>query len=91
MMKSFFVNMKQKKLDGTDAAFIKKLIVRMQQLRNERDYKQEYVIENTHLDISRYETGDSVPTLRSILKLCKLYNITISEFFAPFDLPPKDK
>lgn len=90
-MGSFFVNMKQKKSNGKDEPFVKKLIARMQQLRNERGYSQEYVIENTHLDISRYETGDSIPTLRSLLKLCKLYEITVSEFFAPLDYPPKEK
>ena len=79
-MGSFFVNMKQKKSNGKDEPFVKILIARMQQLRNERGYSQEYVIENTHLDISRYETGDSIPTLRSLLKLCKLYDITVSEF-----------
>lgn len=54
---SFFANMKQKKLNRKDEPFVKALVARMQQLRNERDYSQEYVIENTHLDISRYETG----------------------------------
>lgn len=91
MMGSFFVNMKEEKSKGKDTPFIKALVARMQQLRNERGYTQEYVIENTHLDISRYETGDSVPSLRSVLKLCKLYDITVSEFFAPLDYPPKNK
>jgi hypothetical protein len=39
--------------------------------------KKEEVIEFTHLDISRYESGTSIPNTQSILKLCKLYNITI--------------
>lgn len=69
--------------------FGKLLVERMQQLRNEHGYTQEYVIEHTHLDISRYETGDSTPSLRSVLKLCKLYRITLDEFFAPMNYPPK--
>lgn len=69
----------------------KLLIERMQQLRGEHDYSQEDVIESTHLDISRYETGDSTPTLPSILKLCELYNITFAEFFAPIEYPAKKK
>ncbi len=89
-MGSSFVNMRQKKLNRKDEPFVKTLVERMQQLRNERGYSQEYVIENTHLDISRYETGDSIPTLRSVLKLCRLYDITISEFFAPLNYPTKD-
>ena len=50
---------------------------------------QEEVIEFTHLDISRYESGTSIPNTQSILKLCKLYNITIAEFFAPINYPAK--
>jgi len=72
-----------------DETFQKLLIERMQQLRNAYGFSQEDVIESTHLDISRYETGDSTPTLSSILKLCRLYNITIVEFFAPINYPTK--
>ena len=73
-----------------DIAFQKLLIARMQQLRLEAGYSQEEVIEFTHLDISRYESGTSIPNTQSILKLCKLYKLTIAEFFAPINYPPKD-
>lgn len=73
-----------------DIAFQKLLIARMQQLRLESGYSQEEVIEFTHLDISRYESGTSIPNTQSILKLCRLYKITIAEFFAPISYPPKD-
>lgn len=63
----------------------------MQQLRSDHGYSQEEVIEFTHLDISRYESGTSVPNTQSILKLCKLYNITIAEFFAPINYPAKKR
>lgn len=72
-----------------DETFQRLLIERMLQLRNIYGFSQEEVIESTHLDISRYETGDSTPNLSSILKLCRLYNITIDEFFAPINYPPK--
>lgn len=72
-----------------DLIFQRLLIERMQQLRIEHGYSQEDVIESTHLDISRYESGTSIPSTLSILKLCKLYNISISEFFAPIHYPPK--
>ena len=81
----------KKKTKYWDAVFQKLLIDRLQQLRCEHDYSQEELIESTHLDISRYETGDSPPTLRSVLKLCKLYNISIAEFFAPMDYPSKEE
>ena len=64
-----------------DTTFQRLLIERMQQLRSDHGYSQEEVIEFTHLDISRYESGTSIPNTQSILKLCKLYNITIAEFF----------
>ena len=73
-----------------DIAFQKLLIARMQQLRLESGYSQEEVIEFTHLDISRYESGTSIPNTQSILKLCRLYKITIAEFFAPISYPPQD-
>ena len=75
--------------------FQRLLIERMQQLRFEHGYSQEDVIESTHLDISRYESGyesgSSIPSTQSILKLCKLYNISISDFFAPIHYPPKNE
>ena len=78
--------MKAKKVDEI---FVDMVVKRLRELRNERSYSQEYVIEHTHLDISRYESGNSIPTLLSILKLCNLYNITLEEFFTSFDYPPK--
>lgn len=65
------------------------IVERMRQLRNDRHYSQEYVIEHTHLDISRYETGSSIPSLLSILILCKFYKITVREFFAEINYPKK--
>ena len=52
-----------------DQVFQRLLIERMQQLRAEYGYSQEDVIEYTHLDISRYESGTSMPSTLSILKL----------------------
>lgn len=70
-----------------DESFQKSLIERMRQLREEHGYSQEEIIESTHLDVSRYETGSSTPTLRSIVKLCRLYGMTLAEFFAPLNYP----
>lgn len=65
------------------------MIERLQQLRNANQLSQEAVIESTHLDISRYETGNSIPTIPSVLKLCKFYHISLAEFFAPMNYPEK--
>ncbi len=72
-----------------DKTFQRLLIEKMQQLRNEHGFSQEDVIDSTHLDISRYETGDATPTLPSILKLCRFYNISIADFFAQMNYPAK--
>lgn len=72
-----------------DEDFGEMLSKRLLQLRNGHGYSQEYVIEKTHLDIYRYETGNSIPLLMSLLKLCRFYNITLDEFFAPLAYPPK--
>lgn len=75
-----------------DPLLIKLLTERMRQLRNSSAKTQEDLIDDTHLDISRHETGMSVPTIPSILKLCKFYGITLREFFDTddFDYPPKE-
>lgn len=75
------------KMKGTDEKFVKMISERLRQLRRERGYTQEYVIEHTHLDISRYESGTSVPSLLSVVKLCKVFGLTLREFFADMDYP----
>lgn len=85
-----FANVVVKKIKYKDPIFQKLLVERLQQLREASGYSQEDVIESTHLDISRYETGDSTPSLHSIIKLCRYYRITLEEFFAPIDYPPKE-
>ncbi len=91
----FAYKMRTKAPKYKDLIFQRLLIERMQQLRFEHGYSQEDVIESTHLDISRYESGyesgSSIPSTQSILKLCKLYNISISDFFAPIHYPPKNE
>lgn len=63
------------------------LIGRMRQLRYLHSYSQEYVMENTGLDIPNLETGRNTPNLYSITVLCKFYGITLREFFENFDYP----
>lgn len=70
--------------------FAFKLAQRLKELRREHGHTQEYLIERVHLAINSYETGDKVPTLMSLLKICKFYNITLDEFFAPINYPPKE-
>lgn len=81
--------MEDKKRYHKDKEFAQVLAWRLLQLRREHNYTQEYVIDKTHLDIHRYETGNSIPLLMSLSKLCVFYEITLDEFFAPLNYPPK--
>ena len=71
-----------------DAIFVKKLANRIKEIREQHGHTQEYLIDHVRLSINTYETGGKVPTLMSLLKICKFYNITLDEFFAPLQYPP---
>lgn len=75
-----------------DSEFVDKLAQRLRELRNSKLHTQEVLIDNVHLTIGNYETGDKIPTLMSILKICNYYNISVQEFFDTdlFDYPPKE-
>ena len=66
------------------------IVERIKNLRYSHNYTQEFVIENTGLDISSLESGRTVPTLVSLTILCKLYHITLEEFFTGMAYPPKE-
>ena len=52
---------------------------------------QEQLAEATELSIAQLESGKNFPNLTTISIICKFYNITLGEFFAPLDYPTKDK
>lgn len=83
--------MPEKKRYYKNEEFVEKLAQRIRELRKTHKQTQEDLIEHLHLSINSYETGSKVPTLMSILKICEFYNITLGEFFAPLDYPPKEK
>jgi DNA-binding XRE family transcriptional regulator len=74
-----------------DEIFVEKLSQHIRQVRNTHAQTQENLIDNVHLTIGNYETGDKIPTLMSVLKICKHYKISVREFFDVdlFDYPPK--
>ena len=73
--------MKQTKPKRTDEKLAQYVISRMKQLRRDHNYSQEYVIENTGLDIFHFESGSKFPTLVSLTILCRFYGISLREFF----------
>ena len=72
-----------------DREFAELLGRRIRELRYERGYTQENVVDKTHLDIHRYEAGNTIPLLSSLAKLCGFFGITLAEFFSTFNYPPK--
>ena len=74
----------------TDEKLAQLIVGRMKELRSERGYSQEYVVERTKLNLSQYEAGINSPSLDSLAILCKFYNITLDEFFAPMNYPTKE-
>lgn len=72
-----------------DRKFAEMIARRIRQLRQEHKVTQEYLIDKVHLDINRYEAGDTIPLLSSISKICDFFNITLGEFFDPLNYPPK--
>ncbi|MBS6100537.1 MAG: helix-turn-helix transcriptional regulator [Alistipes sp.] len=82
--------MKQKKPKYTDKFLSEMMIIRIKELRNNHRHSQEFIIENTGVDVSHIENGRDTPSVLSISRLCKFYGITLSEFFAPMNYPPKE-
>ena len=65
--------------------------LRVKELRHMHDHQsQEQLAEATELSIALLESGTNFPNLTTISIICKFYNITLGEFFAPLDYPTKD-
>lgn len=85
----FFALMKKGETQVRDEILMDLIIHRMKELRSERGFTQEYVVENTGLNISQYEAKRNYPSLLSLSKLCNFYNITLSDFFSTLEYPRK--
>lgn len=86
----FFAKMKKGQPKRTDDRLMRLTLERMKELRAERGFSQEYVVERTKLNLSQYEAGINSPSLDSLSILCKFYGITLAEFFDPLNYPPKE-
>lgn len=82
--------MEPRKPKRTDAILGKMIIQRIKDLRNKNNHSQEYVFENTGLDIAHIEIGRVIPSIVSISILCRFYSLSLDEFFAPMNYPPKE-
>ena len=60
---------------------------RLTEIREQHNHTKEYVLHNTGLGISGYENKVRFPSLESIAKFCKFYNISLEKFFAGITYP----
>ncbi|WP_418164282.1 helix-turn-helix domain-containing protein, partial [Alistipes finegoldii] len=64
---------------------------RMREIREQHNHTQEFLTENAHLHLSHYEHGRKLPTLGTIIKFCKYYNLSLKEFFGEMTYPKEPK
>lgn len=80
----------ERKKQRRDEELLQKIILRVKELRHNHQ-SQEQLAEATELGIAQLESGKNFPNLTTISIICKFYNITLDEFFAPLHYPPKEK
>ena len=57
-------------------------------LRKRHNYKQTDIAEKLNYSdktVSKWETGEIVPSLENLIELCKLYNVTLDQMTKPID------
>ena len=77
-------------LHPTDPILIALIAERMQTIRELHNDTKEYVMHKAGLGISDYERKAKFPTLASISKFCKLYNIALEDFFSGIKYPKEE-
>lgn len=77
------------RLQRKDKILRELVALRMREIRERHGHTQEFLIENTRLHISHYENQQKFPSLETLTLFCKYYNLTLDEFFAPIEYPPK--
>ena len=73
-----------------DEMLLSKIVLRVKELRSLYNHTQEQLKEGTGLNIANLEAGDNFPNITTISIICKFYNITLDEFFAPMKYPVKE-
>lgn len=82
--------MKPRQKQRRDEELLQKIVLRVKELRSNHNHTQEDLYEATDLNIANLETGENFPNLTTISIICKFYGITLDEFFAPMNYPPKE-
>ncbi|WP_418983335.1 helix-turn-helix transcriptional regulator [Alistipes sp.] len=81
---------KARKKQRRDEILLRNVILRVKGLRELHHHSQEDLNAGTEIDIANLETGANFPNLTTISIICKFYGITLDEFFAPMNYPPKE-
>lgn len=79
----------KRKRQRRDEMLLSKIVLRVKELRSLYNHTQEQLKEGTGLNIANLEAGDNFPNITTISIICKFYNITLDEFFAPMKYPVK--
>lgn len=80
----------KRKRQRRDEMLLSKIVLRVKELRSLYNHTQEQLKEGTGLNIANLEAGDNFPNITTISIICKFYNITLDEFFAPMNYPVKE-
>lgn len=78
-------------MQPTDPILVALIAERMQEIREQHNDTKEYVMHKTGLGISDYERKAKFPTLASISKFCKLYDMALEDFFSGIKYPKGEK
>lgn len=78
-----------RKKQRRDEVLLQKVVLRVKELRKTHGHTQEQLIAATEVNIPNLETGENFPNLTTLSIICKFYGITLGEFFAPLNHPPK--
>lgn len=80
----------RRKKQRRDEILLHKIILRVKEIRGIHNHTQEELKEGTGLNIPNLETGENFPNLTTIAIICRFYRMTLDEFFAPLNYPPKN-
>lgn len=80
-----------RKKQRRDELLLQKIVLRIKELRSIHGHTQEKLKEDTGLNIPNLETGENFPNLTTLSIICSYYKLSLDEFFAPMNYPPKEK
>nr|WP_195461257.1 helix-turn-helix transcriptional regulator [Alistipes sp. D31t1_170403_E11] len=78
--------MKQRSPKRVNDALTVSVAQKLKELRAACGFSQEYVKENTGVNLQRSESGKTTVSLITLDILCRFYGTTLKDFFAELDL-----